>query len=160
VTREEKSIIIDGLSSAFKDSEAIVFCDYKGVSCQNLEELRVEASKKDVGVQVVKNTLAELSLQKCDIKDVSLVGNNIVLWGADQVAVAKTVANFAKTHESFVVNSAAVEGVLSDANKIDVLSKLHGKDELLGMLASVWMGPLRNFVTGLDNLRAKKEDEQ
>jgi large subunit ribosomal protein L10 len=39
------------------------------------------------------------------------------------------------------------------------LSKLPGKEELLGMLLSVWTAPLRGMVTGLDNL-SKKQEEQ
>ena len=39
------------------------------------------------------------------------------------------------------------------------LLNYHQEEELLGMLASVWMGPVRNFTIGLDALRKKKKEE-
>ena len=32
------------------------------------------------------------------------------------------------------------------------------KEELIGMLLSVWTAPLRSLVTGLDNLKNKKDE--
>jgi large subunit ribosomal protein L10 len=158
VTKEEKSLIIENLYGGFNKSEAIVFCDYKGIKCKSLEELRLEANKQNISVQVIKNTLAELSLKKCNINDIKLEGSNIALWGEDQISVAKTVSNFTKSYETFIVKYAAIEGEVSSAEHVEALSKLHSKEELLGMLASVWMGPLRGLVTGIDNLRTKKEE--
>ncbi|GHV04559.1 hypothetical protein AGMMS50229_06240 [Campylobacterota bacterium] len=42
-----------------------------------------------------------------------------------------------------------------DADHIDALSKLASKEQLIGMLLSVWTAPLRGLVTGLDNLSKK-----
>ncbi|MFW2443501.1 50S ribosomal protein L10, partial [Aliarcobacter butzleri] len=52
-----------------------------------------------------------------------------------------------------------IEGQISDASKVNAFAKLPSREELLGMLASVWMGPVRNFTIGLDALRRKKEEE-
>jgi large subunit ribosomal protein L10 len=70
------------------------------------------------------------------------------------------VAKFAKDNdELFAIKKAFLDGEFKEAADLITLSKLPGKEELLGMLLSVWTAPLRNMVTGLDNL-SKKLDEQ
>lgn len=56
-----------------------------------------------------------------------------------------------------VVKSGYFEGEIVDAKHIEAVSKLPSKEELIGMLLSVWTAPARYFVTGLDNLRKQKE---
>ena len=41
---------------------------------------------------------------------------------------------------------------------IEAMAKLPSRDELIGMLLSVWTAPARNMVTGLDNLKEKLEE--
>ena len=84
---------------------------------------------------------------------------NLFAWGEDQVALAKILSKFATdTNGKFAIKNGFFEGEVVDAKHIDVVSKMPSRDELLGMLLSVWMGPARYFVTGLDNLRKQKEE--
>ena len=83
----------------------------------------------------------------------------MVVWGEDQIAVSKIAVKFAETNKNFTLKDAVIEGKKSDIATVEALSKLPGKDELIGMLLSVWTAPIRNFVTGLDNLKSKKEEE-
>ena len=83
---------------------------------------------------------------------------NIFIWGEDQINTAKTVSNFAQTSKKFIVNAAYIDGKVSDAATVEAFAKLPNREELLGMLASVWMAPVRNFAVGLDQLRQQKEE--
>lgn len=56
-----------------------------------------------------------------------------------------------------VIKTGCLEGEVVDAKHIEAVSKLPSKEELIGMLLSVWTAPARYFVTGLDNLRKEKE---
>ncbi|NES52618.1 50S ribosomal protein L10, partial [Escherichia coli] len=62
MTRSEKVEIIAKLEEGFKASEAIVVCNYRGLSTKKLEELRNNARENNVKVQIVKNTLANIAL--------------------------------------------------------------------------------------------------
>jgi large subunit ribosomal protein L10 len=160
LTRSQKAELIDYLTSEFKASEAIAVCDYKGLGVSELESLRDKAKESELKVRVVKNTLASIALKSVGFNDAELKDTNLLVWGADQISVAKTVFDYAKTNkDKFVIKSGFVEGEACDINKLEALSKLPSRDELIGMLLSVWTAPARNFVTGLDNLRAKKEEE-
>ncbi|MDX9813777.1 MAG: 50S ribosomal protein L10 [Sulfurimonas sp.] len=159
MTKTQKAQVIENLSSEFKEASAIVFCDYKGLSVSELEKLRKEAKAKDAKVQVVKNTLATIALSNASLNGVELKDSNVLVWGADSIATAKIVSEFAKTNDKFVVKAGYIDSEAADAATVDAFAKLPGREELLGMLASVWMGPVRNFTIGLDALRRKKEEE-
>ena len=159
--REDKAKLIDVLTEEFKSSEAIVICNYKGLTVKEIEALRNSAKSTDgvIKVKVVKNTLAAIALKTAGVEGVELKDTNLVIWGDDQIAVSKVAVKFADANKIFELKDAVVEGKKSDVTTITALSKLPGKDELIGMLLSVWTAPIRNFVTGLDNLKTKNEED-
>ena len=159
MTKTKKAEIIEVLSNEFKDSQSVIFCDYKGLSVTELEGLRKSARAKDAKVQVVKNTLATISLTNAELTGVELKDTNILVWGKDSVATSKVVSDFAKDNEKFVIKSAYVDREIADAAKVEAFAKLPGREELLAMLAATWMAPIANFTIGLDALRQKKEEE-
>jgi len=159
MTKTQKAEIIANLTGEFKTANAVVMCDFRGISHLNLEGLRNIARSKDVRVQVVKNSLATVALKNADMTGVEITDTNIFIWGEDSIATAKTVAEFAKENETFVTKYAYIDGEVSDAATVTAFSKLPGRDELLGMLAATWIAPVRNFTVGIDALRIKKEEE-
>ncbi len=159
MTKTQKAEIIETLSGEFKTAQSVIFCDYKGLTVAELEGLRKIAREKEAKVQVVKNSLAMISLEKAELTGVELKDTNILVWGEDSVATSKVVSEFAKDNELFVIKSAYVDREVSDAAKVEAFAKLPGREELLAMLAATWMAPVANFTIGLEALRAKKEEE-
>ena len=160
MTREQKQEILSFLEGQFKESQAIVVCDYKGLTHRELEDLRAMARDADCKVQVAKNTLVEIAVKNAGLEEISLTGTNIFIWSADQISACKVADKFAMaTKDKLTIKSGVIEGKVADANRVNAFAKLPGREELLGMLLSVWTAPARNFVTGLDNLKKKKEEE-
>ncbi|MBL4730338.1 MAG: 50S ribosomal protein L10 [Sulfurimonas sp.] len=159
MTKTKKAEIIGLLTTEFQTAQTVVLCDYKGLSVSDLEGLRKLAREKDAKVQVVKNTLATIALQKADLTGIEIKDTNIFVWGEDSVATSKVVSDFAKTNEVFVIKSAYVDREVADVAKVEAFAKLPGREELLGMLAATWMAPVANFTIGLNALKEKKEEE-
>ena len=159
MTKTQKAEIIEVLSNEFQTAQTVVLCDYKGLSVSDLEGLRKLAREKDAKVQVVKNTLATIALEKADLTGVEIKDTNIFIWGEDSVATSKVVSDFAKKNELFVIKSAYVDREATDAAKVEAFAKLPGREELLAMLAATWMAPVANFTIGLNALKEKKEEE-
>ncbi len=158
MTKDKKSAIIETLSSEFKDCN-IAICDYKGLNVKQLESFRVAVYSENIKVQVIKNTLASIAFKNVGINDLKLKDTNIFVWGKDQIALAKAITQFAtQTDGKFIIKHGFFEGSVVDVKYIDTVSKMPSRDELLGMLLSVWMGPVRYFVTAMDNLRKQKEE--
>lgn len=160
MTRSEKTQIVAKLEEGFKASEAIVVCNYKGLSTKKLEELRNNARENKVKVQIIKNTLARIALENSDKKGLELKDTNIYLWGEDQLSVSKVAAKFEEDNELFKIKTAFVDGEVADVAKIKALAKMPSRNELLAMLLQVWNAPITNFTIGLNALKNKKESEQ
>jgi len=161
MTRAEKEQLVAELSAAFGESNAIVVCDYKGLTCQELESVRHMAAENDAHVKVVKNTLASLALKNAGIDDLELRDTNLLVWGEDQISTCKTADKAAMAYKDrFVIKTGALEGKTVGLDTIMAMAKLPSRDELIGMLLNVWMAPARNFTIGLDALRQKKEEEE
>ena len=154
MTKAEKTALIENLTAEFKASNAIAVCDYKGLTVKQLEVLRANAREQNVKVHVIKNTLALIALKNFGVEGLELKENNIFVWGEDQISLAKTIFKFSDSvGGKLVVKSGYFEGEIGR----EAVSKLPSKEELIGMLLSVWTAPARYFVTGLDNLRKQKE---
>ncbi len=160
MTKQQKAEIIDFLCAEFKESQAIVVCDFNGVSHKDLESLRRDAREAGVKVQVAKNTLVTVAVKNAELGDFELNGNNIFLWSEDQISACKVADKFATANkDKFAIKSGIIEGKIADLATVNAFAKLPSKEELLGMLAATWMAPITNFTIGLDALRKKKEEE-
>lgn len=159
MTKNQKVEIVNVITEEFKSSDALVVCDFKGLDVPKIEELRVAAGEANVKVRVIKNTLASIAMKNAEIEGIELKDTNIFVWGEDQLDVTKVVAKFAKDNDKFVIKTACIDGEIADAAKVEALSKMPSRDELIGMLLQTWMAPVTNFTIGLDALRAKKEEE-
>jgi large subunit ribosomal protein L10 len=160
MNKQQKAEVIDFLTGEFKESQAIVVCDYNGVSHKELESLRQDAKENGTKVQVAKNTLATIAVKNAELGDIELTGNSIFLWSEDQISACKVADKFASANkDKFEIKSGIIEGKIADLATVMAFAKLPSRDELLGMLAATWMAPLTNFTIGLDALRKKKEEE-
>ncbi len=160
MTRAEKEEVVAGMSDAFKDAQAIIVCDYKGMSVEDLESVRAMAREEDTKLKVVKNTLASIALQKAGCEDLELKETNLFIWGDTQVLPCKIADKAAaQFKDRFKIKSGLIEGKVASMDNIMALAKLPTRDELLGMLLNVWNAPVTNFTIGLKALADKKEAE-
>ncbi len=160
MTRQNKEEIVSYLTDEFKEANAILVCGFSGLTVSQIETARALANEAGTKVQVVKNTLASIALKNAELEALELKEANILVWGDDQVSVCK-VADKAATDfkDKWVIKSGLFEGKVADLNQIAAIAKLPSRDELIGMLLSVWTAPARNMATGLDNLKSKLEEE-
>jgi large subunit ribosomal protein L10 len=167
MTRAQKAEVIDFLTNAFKEADGVAICDYKGMSVSELEELRKAVREIGGSTQVVKNSLAMIALKNVGVEGMELADTNLAIWADDQIALAKAVVKFAKDNEKLVVKQGYMDGSVQDAAGVVQISKMPSKEELIGMLLSVWQAPMRNFlyvttaparnfVTALGNLAEKQ----
>lgn len=160
MTKHEKIQIAETLKTEFAASSAIVVCDYKGLKVKQLEALRQNARDLEIKVQVIKNTLATIAMDSAGFPKQELRDTNIYVWGEDQIALSKLLCSFVQNNkDDFSLKFGYFDKEFVNADYIEAISKLPSKDELIGMLLSVWTAPARSFVTGLDNLRKQKEGE-
>ena len=61
---EQKKIIVEDVRAIAADAHSIIVSDYRGLTVNELEELRSQARESDVIVRVVRNRLAKIALEE------------------------------------------------------------------------------------------------
>ena len=171
MNRDEKSAIVTQLNDAFSRSKFTVVTDYCGLTVSELQELRIQLRDCNSEIRIVKNTLLKRAVTDTasDVLSDDFTGTTAVVMGYDDpVAPAKALTNFAKDHEKLLIRSAALEGEKLSSDELLALSKLPGKEVLLGQflsvlnsvptgLVQVLSGVPRTFLYGLQAVKEQKE---
>jgi large subunit ribosomal protein L10 len=160
MTRTRKEELVAQMTAEFKDAGAIIVCDYKGMTVENLEAVRNMAKDEDAKVQVVKNKLAEIALKNAGCENIEFTNTNIVIWADSQITPCK-IADKAGSDfkENFEIKAGLIEGKVADMATINAMATLPDRDTLIGMLLNVWNAPVQNFTIGMDALSKKLEEE-
>ena len=86
-----------------------------------------------------------------------LTGPTAVAFGADAVAPAKILSDFAKKNDALKIKGGIVDGVFYDAAQVKALADLPSREGLLSMLLSVLQAPVRNFALAVKAVSEKNE---
>lgn len=161
---EMKSEIVKEISDKLQRSVSCVVVDYKGLTVEEVTELRNKFREVGVDYKVYKNTLvrrAAAELEGYDkFNDVDLVGANaFAVSYEDAIAPVRVISEFAKKHPKLEMKMGYVEGSFYDAEKMAELSKIPSREELIAKLVGSFKAPLSNFVYLLDALAKKKAEE-
>lgn len=141
--RAEKKELVATLNQVFKTTGVIVVAHNKGLTVNQVNDLRNKMAQAGATVKVAKNRLAKLALDGTDaagIKDL-FVGPTMVAYAADPVSAPKVASAFAKGNEKFVVLGGALGKTVMDANAVKALAELPSLDELRGKLIGLIQAP-------------------
>ena len=144
-----KSETVKEISDKAKKSQTIVVCEYRGLTVAQIQEVRRALHKENAEMNVYKNSLVERACDELGYADLKAVlkGPNAIVFSEDVISGAKVVAKFAKRHKDIlVVKGGIVEGKFVDANGIQEVAKLPGREGLLSMFLSCLQAPIRSFA--------------
>ena len=141
--RAEKTELVATLNQVFKSTGVIVVAHNKGLTANQVLDLRNKMAQAGATVKVAKNRLAKLALDGTDaagIKDL-FVGPTMLAYADDPMAAPKVAAAFAKGNEKFVVLGGALGKTVLDANAVKALAELPSLDELRGKIVGLIQAP-------------------
>ena len=141
--RAEKKELVATLHQVFKTTGVIVVAHNKGLTVNQVNDLRSKMSLAGATVKVAKNRLAKLALDGTDahgIKDL-FVGPTMVAYAADPVSAPKVASAFAKGNEKFVLLGGALGKTVMDAAAVKALADLPSLDELRARLIGMIQTP-------------------
>jgi large subunit ribosomal protein L10 len=149
---------LEAIKSTFSASKDFIFTDYRGLTVEQITDLRGKLRKKDVDYKVVKNRYAKIAFEQLempsDVADLLVGPTALALLNDDPSAVAKILFDFAK-EAPVEVKGALVDGMVFDGPQTEALSKLPGRDQLLAQLMSTMNAPLQNLVYAMNGVTQK-----
>ena len=148
----EKKDVVKEVSEIASSAQSAVAAEYRGLSVQELSELRNNARNLGVYVKVIKNSLAKIAIKDTNFEcmDSSLKGPLIFAFSKEDLgSAAKLVNDFKKGNNLLKPIVVAVNGELVDVEKLSQIAALPTKDQAISMLMSVMKQPVEKFVRTL-----------
>ena len=172
--RPEKVQAVADIKERLDGAQAVFLAEYAGLSVQEQQALRRELRANGAEFKVVKMTLARLAAADMEIEDFDalLLGpTGLTFADGDPVAAAKTLRDFAKSHEVLVVKGGLLGREFLTPERIAELADIESREVLLAKIAGAFEAPMakmagllaalpRNAATAMQQLLEKKEAEQ
>jgi len=171
MARPDKAAAVAELTDAFRDSNAAVLTEYRGLTVAQLKQLR-RALSGNATYAVVKNTLTAIAAKQAGIEslDADLQGPSAIAFvTGDPVEAAKGLRDFAKANPALVIKGGVLDGRSLTAAEINTLADLESREVLLAKTAGVlkaslfqaaylFTAPAAQAARTVDALRAKREE--
>lgn len=140
---------VEELKTRLGGAKAVVLTEYRGLTVQQISELRRQLRAVSAQYKVVKNRLARLAVSSSDLKVLGpkLTGpTGLVVSREDPVAVAKALAAFIKANQALAIKGGYVDGQSVDAAALKALADLPSREALRSQLVGALQGPLAQLV--------------
>lgn len=157
-----KTAAIEEAKKTFSEYNDFIFADYRGMTVEQITNLRKKLREQKAVLKVVKNNFARIAFESMKIDNVAdyLKGPTVIAMSNEESnVVAKVLFDFAKEAPTLAVKGAFVDKSVLDAAKIEAYSKVPGKKELIAMLMSAINGPARQLAATIKAYAEKKEAE-
>ena len=155
---EDKKALVSEVNAVAAKALSAVAAEYRGLTVDQMTNLRKEARESGVYVKVVKNTLARRAVEGTEFECLqdALTGPLLLAFSQEDLgAAARVVKSFAKKHEQLVTIGIAVDGQLLPASELDRLATLPTREQAIAMLLGVMKAPITKFVRTLAEPQAK-----
>ncbi len=169
---QQKQLTIDEFSGKIEKSKAIIFTDYRGLTVNKVQQLKNKLADVNGEIQVTKNTLLGIALEKNGIKlDETLEGPTATIFAyGDEVSPIKTLIDFAKENNDL---PNLKFGLLAKKNlnlsQLKILSQLPSREVLYAQLVGTLVAPItklmyglnyhnQSFINVLNNIKDKKSN--
>ncbi|GAB3595809.1 50S ribosomal protein L10 [Angustibacter peucedani] len=172
MARPDKAAAVAELTEKFRESNAAVLTEYRGLTVAQLTKLR-RAISEHATYAVVKNTLTDIAAKEAGVSafDGQFAGPSAIAFiTGDPVETAKSMRDFAKEHPALVIRGGLLEGKPLSADEVKQLADLEPREVLLAKLAgamkasmsgavALFAAPLSQTARVVDALRQQREQQ-
>ena len=155
MNKEQKTAVVEELTSELKDADAIFAIDYRGISVPQAAELRSGLREADARFRVVKNRLTLLAAEEAgtaEIKDHLSGPTALTLVQGDVALAAKTIRRLGDEWELLEFKGGIMDGEPLEADSFTAIAMLPGRDQMNAQFAGIVASPLTGLVRGLGSM--------
>ena len=157
---DSKKQIVSEITEKLQGAKSAVVCEYRGLSVQEVTELRRALRKENIELKVYKNTMVSRAANDLGYSalDTELTGPNAIAFGEeDAVSPARVLCEFAKKHKALNVKGGIVEGKVVSQETVKELSQLPNREGMYSMVLSCLVSPIRSFACAVKAIAEKEE---
>lgn len=155
ISKDKKTTLVADLTALLSDAKLTAYARYQGLTVAELQELRKAAREAGVKIKVVKNRLVKVAMKEIavykDSDTTGLVGQLVyAISSSDEVAPAKVLAEFAKTHPALeLAGGFSDAGRAMDQAEITTLAAMPSKNELIAQVVAQLLSPMGDTISGI-----------
>lgn len=149
---EQKKEVVAELAEVARGAASLVAAEYRGMTVEQLTELRKKAREGGVFLKVVKNTLVRRAVDGTDFECIGEALSGPLMYAfseEDPGAAGRLVKDYAKTNDKLVPKIVAIGGQMYGASEVDRLASLPTRDQALAILLSLMAQPVTKLVRTL-----------
>lgn len=161
ISRDKKNTLVSELTDLLSSAKLTAFASYQGLTVAETQELRRTAREAGVAIKVVKNRLVRVAMQSIDTykeTDTSALVGQLVyaVSDSDEVAPAKVLDEFAKTHPALqLVGGFSADGLALSTEDVKALAGLPSREQLIAEVVAQLLSPVHDTTNALSgNLHA------
>ncbi len=156
---ELKQAVVSEIKDKCNGAKSIVLFDYRGLTDNQIKDLRIKLRENDSEYKVYKNTLLRIAFKDLDIDfDEYLTGPTAIAFSNDDVAAVKVLSDTAKKNEALVLKAGYIESSVCDKAKLDEFAKIPSREGLYTMLAGGMIGIVKDLSIALNLYSEQKEN--
>ena len=128
---EQKATVVSEIKEKLENAKSVVMFDYRGLSVQEVTELRRKLRENNADYKVYKNTLTKRALDELNIDmDDYLAGPSAISFGTDEISIVKVLNDFAKDHKALELKAGIIEGKVASMDDLKRYAAIPSRDML------------------------------
>ncbi len=146
---------VEEVADKFSRAKAVYFTNFKGMSVEQINNLRSELVAAQVDYKVAKKTLSRIAAKQAGFESIDALIDGqmgIAFSYDDPIAPGKLISEFVKKNklENFKITGCIFENELYGADRVGVIINLPSREVLLSRLLSTIAAPMTNLVGTLN----------
>lgn len=153
-----KEAAVAEIKEKLERSQAVILIDYRGLTVEEVTELRNLYRKNGIEYRVLKNTMIHRAAEELGWEDLFpyLNGPTAVVFGYDDPALAaKLATDFVKSSKKTEIKVGVVEGKVIDPAGVQALAELPSRETLIAMVLGTMNAPIAGLARTLNGTIAK-----
>ena len=158
INLEQKKALVADLKETVNQSQSMIVALYRGLTADQLTEMRKKSRESGVHLQVIRNTLAKLAVKDTKCSGISdyLQGPVILAFSTNEPgAAARLLAEYDKKSDFLQVKAISLGETILEGSQLKLVATLPTYKEAIALLMTGMQSPITAFSGSLQNVYGK-----
>jgi large subunit ribosomal protein L10 len=150
MSKQVTKLLSDDLRQSFDGVRDVVVLSLMGLDGIQNNTMRLALRQKNIYLRVVKNSLAKRVFDELGLGPATqfLEGPSAIAWGGPTIVeLAKEITDWAGKLTKIEIKGGATGGVALSREQVRALAVMPSREELIGRVVNLALGPARRVVT-------------
>lgn len=157
----QKAKEVKSLAEEIKNSKVLLLCNYRGITVEQVTNLRNDLRNANAKYTVIKNNITRRALAELKISglDDALIGPTVVITSEeDYLPALKAIYKFIKANKFYELKGGMIDGEVKEVSELLTLAQLPSREELLSKLAGLLLANISKLAVAISEVEKQKQN--